>query len=292
MEQTGKFVVKKIAAFILIYIVSMVLAEGVIIALHYMMGYDVFNGEMMDLEQMQIFKYYGYSVFLIITILYCTMVEKRSLKSMGFNNRIYDFLTGVAGAVLLLFISVGLIILTGSIKCNGINSRINYIQMFVFFGGFIVQAAAEEVMCRGFLMTSLIKRVSLPAAIIISASVFAFPHIFSIFSEDLWCGLAGIINLYLVSAVFSLLVIKFGSIWSAIGMHSLWNFLLYNVLGLNLSGADENLTSVFNMQVKAENLLSGGAYGIEASILTMVVLFLSSLILWFEYRKGIYDGIS
>ena len=82
------YIVKKILAFLLIFLVSALLAEGLTIIAHYIMGYDVLRGEMLSTQTMTLMKYYGYIVFLFITILYCKFIEKRSARSMGFNSRI------------------------------------------------------------------------------------------------------------------------------------------------------------------------------------------------------------
>jgi hypothetical protein len=81
-----------------------------------------------------------------------------------------------------------------------------------------------------------------------------------------------IVNLVLISIIFSLLTIRFKSIWAACGLHSVWNFILNSILGLNLSGNGEKITAVFDMRSVGSNVLNGGEYGIEASILTAVVL--------------------
>lgn len=70
------------------------------------------------------------------------------------------------------------------------------------------------------------------------------------------------------------------SIWEACGLHSFWNAILYSVLGLNLSGNDENGTTLFQMRSVGENIWNGGVYGIEASVVTTVVLGVSAIVLW------------
>ena len=62
-------------------------------------------------------------------------------------------------------------------------------------------------------------------------------------------------------------------------MHSIWNYILYIVLGLNLSGNDEIVASVFDMSSVGENLLNGGVYGIEASIIITAVLGVAATLL-------------
>ena len=99
-------------------------------------------------------------------------------------------------------------------------------------------------------------------------------------------GVIGVANLVLISVIFSLLTIRFQSIWAACGLHSFWNAILYSVLGLNLSGKDETVTAVFDMQSVGKNILNGGEYGIEASIITTVVLALAAALLWYGNRKG------
>ena len=88
-----------------------------------------------------------------------------------------------------------------------------------------------------------------------------------------------IVNLVLISLIFSLLTIRFKSIWAACGLHSAWNYILYSILGLNLSGKDERATAVFDMSSSGSNILNGADYGIEASIITTVVLAVAAGIL-------------
>ena len=50
-------------------------------------------------------------------------------------------------------------------------------------------------------------------------------------------------------------------------------------MGLNLSGKDEIVASIFDMSTVGDNVLNGGSYGIEAGIVTTVVLAVTVLIL-------------
>lgn len=57
------------------------------------------------------------------------------------------------------------------------------------------------------------------------------------------------------------------------------------LLGLNLSGKDETVTAVFYMKSVGKNIWNGGEYGIEASVITAVVLALAAALLWYGNRK-------
>lgn len=83
------------------------------------------------------------------------------------------------------------------------------------------------------------------------------------------------------------MTIKQKSIWAACGLHSFWNAILYSVLGLNLSGNDEGNIAVLDMQSVGENVWNGGVYGIEASMITTVVLGVFAAIFWVCIKKKI-----
>jgi len=287
--QTALFVVKKLLAFLFCYIVGTLIAEAVVIILHFAMGYNVLQGEMLDFQTMSLMKYYGYAIFIAVMLGYWKVVEKKPLSMIGLNKGFGSYFVGVGISVLLLTLSIGGIMLLGKIKYQGIFDNINVLMLLLFVGGFVVQGAMEELLCRGFLLHTLKEKVTLPLAVLISTVVFILPHWSSLFSGEIIYGVIGIINQILISIIFSLLTIKQKSIWAACGLHSFWNAILYSVLGLNLSGNDEVSTAVLDMQSVGENVWNGGIYGIEASIITTVVLGVFAAILWVCIKKKVKE---
>lgn len=273
------FILKKILAFLIIYYVSGVLGEAIIIGGFTAMGYDPLHGDMPSGEIAGLVKYYVFAVFLIVTLLYCAIVEKRSPKKLGFNKKITDYLPGIGIAVVLLGIIIGICTACGKISYLGINKDIDVKYILLLFGGLVIQGAAEEALCRGVVLTSLAKKVPLPIAVFFSATAFAFPHFFTLFDADIQFALLGLVNLYLVSTVFSMLVLIRSNIWASCGLHSIWNFLLYGIFGLTLSGNETEMSGVFCFKAEGANIFNGGVYGIEASIITTVVLGIAVVVL-------------
>lgn len=273
------FIVKKILAFWFCYISGLFIAEGIAILLHFACGKNMLIGETFDFQNMLLIKYYGYAVVIATVLVYWKVVEKKRLSNMGVTNGFGSFFIGIIVAFCLLLISVGIIVLTGNMKYWGIFQNINILMIILFIGGFIIQGAMEEVLCRGFLLYTLKEKVSLPVAVLMSTVMFILPHWSSLFAGKVIYGVSGIINLVLISIIFSLLTIHYKSIWAACGLHSFWNAVLYSVLGLNLSGNDETFMAVFNLQSVGENIWNGGVYGIEASGVTTVVLALFVVLL-------------
>lgn len=283
-----QYAIKKILAFILIYGVSAVLGEGIIIGILYAMGYEPLQGIMPTGEISELLVYYGFLVFSFITILYCRIVEKKNVKFIGFSGNSLEYLIGGVIATILLSIIIGVGCVTGAISFCGVNSNINIGRLMLWAWAFGIQGAAEEIMCRGFLLNILKTRIAIPLAILISSTAFVFPHMPSLLEANIVYAVVGIINLYLISGVFSLLVLKSANIWTACGLHSVWNFVLYVIMGLSLSGSESTSKGVILFRIEGANILNGAQYGIEASIITTTVLgmlFLIMIIRW----KGMGD---
>lgn len=281
------FIVKKILAFWLCYIAGLFLAEGVVILLHFALGKNMLVGDVFDGQTITLITYYGYIIMLGVALLYWKLIEKKPLSEMGLTKRFGNYFIGIIVGVLLLAVSVFAIVLTGNIEYHGIFENADILMIILLFGGFIIQGATEEILCRGIVLHTLKEKTPTWIAIAVSTVLFIIPHWSSLFEGGTIYGVIGVANLVLISIIFSLLTIRFKSIWAACGLHSFWNAILYCILGLNLSGKDETVTAIFNMQSVGNNIWNGGTYGIEASIVTTVVLAIAAALIWYMNRKKI-----
>ena len=284
---TSLFVVKKILAFWVCYIAGLFIAEGVVILLHFAFGKNMLVGDVFDAQTITLIMYYGYIIMAGIALLYWKLIEKKSLSEMGLTKHFGNYFIGAFIGVILLALSVVAIVLTGSIKYYGIFENVDIVMILLLFGGFIIQGATEEILCRGIVLHTLKEKTSIGIAIAVSTILFIIPHWSSLFAGDVIYGVIGVANLVLISVIFSLLTIDFKSIWAACGLHSFWNAILYSVLGLNLSGKDEKVASIFNMQSVGKSIWNGGEYGIEASIITTIILAFAVALLWYINNKKI-----
>lgn len=276
---TRYFIIRKVLAFFLIYALAAGIGEALIIGGMMAFGYKPLSGIMPGGHVAELLTYYGFAVFLLVAVLYCRLIEKRGLKSMGFNKKVWDYLLGGVVGIFLMASVVAVCCATGAMRFTGLRSNVEWGYLIALFVGFFIQSLAEEVISRGFMLTSLSKRVSLPLAIFVSSTVFALPHLSTILESNGWFVVIGVANLYLVSVVFSLLYVLRSNIYIVGGLHCLWNFVLYGVMGLSVSGSDGNVSGLLCFEVPTQNILNGGIYGVEASILTTVVLGAAVIIL-------------
>ena len=282
---TALFVIKKFHAFWVCYIAGLFIAEGIVILLHFACGKNMLVGDVFDAQTITLITYYGYIVISGVALLYWKLIEKKPLSEMGLTKRFGNYFIGAFVGVILLALSVAAIVLTGNMEYHGIFENVDILMILLLFGGFIIQGATEEILCRGIVLHALKEKTSVWIAIAVSTVLFIIPHWSSLFDGGTVYGVIGVANLVLISIIFSLLTVRFKSIWAACGLHSFWNAILYSVLGLNLSGKDETVTAIFDMQSVGKNIWNGGEYGIEASIITAVVLDLAAVLLWYMSRK-------
>lgn len=282
------FVIKKILAFWVCYIAGLFIAEGLVILLHFALGKNMLVGDVFDTKTITLITYYGYIVVTGTALLYWKFIEKKPLSAMGLSKKFGTYFIGIAISVFLLTLSVIIIVMTGNIKYQGIFENADVLMIILLTGGFMIQGATEEILCRGIALHALKRKTSLVAAIIISTILFILPHWSSLFSGKMIYGIIGIINLILISVIFSFLTICFKNIWAACGLHSFWNAILYSVLGLNLSGNEKTISAIFNLQTVGDNIWNGSIYGIEASLVTTIVLAFAAALIYVMGIKRIF----
>ncbi len=287
------FVLKKILAFWLCYITGLCVAEGIAIFLHFALGKNIFAGEMLDAQTITLITNYGFGIVSGTALLYWKWIEKKPLSAMGLKGNSGQYLFGMFMGILLLLLSVAAIILTGGMEFCGISGNTDLTMLLLLIGGFVMQGAAEEILCRGIVLHALKAKISVRIAVFVSTGLFMMPHLPTLLDAGILYGAIGIINLALISCIFSLLTIRFGSIWAACGLHSCWNAVLYGVLGLNLSGNEETMAAIFQLRSVGETIQNGASYGIEASIVTTAVLGISLAVMVNIWKgRNEHHGIS
>ena len=279
-------VVKKLLMFIICYWAGLLLAEGAVIGAMSACGKNFMQGEMFSDSVMNLLKYYGMIVILGVSVLCWKLTEKRKLSEMGVTKHIGGWFIGALIGVGLLAVCVAAIALTGSIRFDGLFTDPDVLMILLMLGGFIIQGAAEEFLCRGLVLCSLRDRVPLPVAVAASTLAFIYPHWSTLREFEPQYVFSGLLCLVVISCVFSFLTLKTKSIWAACGLHSVWNFCLSCVLGLNLSGSEGASTALINMRSVGNDILNGGVYGIESSIITDIVIAAAAVLLWQIYKKN------
>ena len=269
------YVLKILLSAVIIYFVSLIVGEALIIGGSYFFGYNA-TDKPMPFDIMLLCSYYGYLITILFFIIYTKKINKVKLDKIGLNKNIKTFFKGLLICLIALSFIIVPLIMCGAVKFNGINTNINWLFLILYFFGYLIQSTMEEVVCRGYLLHRLKEKIP-NGAILISILFFLIGHLSKLFDEGFIIGIIGIVNLLLISMIWITTTLKDKNIYSAIGFHFIWNFALFNIIGLNLSGL-EITNSIFKFN--AENIfLTGGNYGIESSVITTIVLSIMLLVI-------------
>ena len=293
-EMSGpEYVIKKVLAFIMIFFVAGSLGEAVVIGLYIGMGYDPLHGVMPEGQIANLVPFYGYILFSAIAILYSKLIEKRSLEDIGLTNRVTDYLVGIGIAIAMLALIVIACSVTGALSLMGINKDVNIKSLLLWGVAFIIQGSEEEILCRGFLMNTLKKKIPVPIAVLISSTAFVVPHLIMtpLLDSGLVYSVIGIINLYLISGLFSIIVLWRKNIWISCGLHAAWNYVLNVIFGLTVSGNNAKTEGLLIFKIDKLNIINGSEYGLEAGITTTVVTIIIICVVLYLWKGRNKNGI-
>ena len=138
----------------------------------------------------------------------------------------------------------------------------------------------EELVFRGYILQNMAEGMGMKVAILVSCLTYGLVH-----AANPNAGLlsTAIIVLFGYLRIYGYLVT--GQLWLSFGMHAGWNFFQATVFGYAASGHAEDWT-LFTHDPAAASWLSGGAFGPEASVLTvpLVVLALFAMRWWSATR--------
>jgi hypothetical protein len=179
----------------------------------------------------------------------------------------------LTGIVYFIFV-VGVIALAGCYRITGV--RFEPLAQLRAFAMFFVVAVCEEVLFRGIIFRMIDLQFNSIAAYIISALIFGVAHIGNP-GATWWAAIAIAIEAgILLSAAYK----YSGNLWMPIGIHWAWNYTQGDILGFRVSGSNAG-ESLFIPEISGPDLITGGAFGAEASVVAVVIgaIFSALLIL-------------
>lgn len=218
------------------------------------------------------------SVF-IVTFLMMRFLDRRPFSDLGFSlkGRGKDILYGFLMAVLIYTIGFGVCLLTGQIEVVGVHLHWSDLLLSGLF--FAMVAIVEETMMRGYVLGRLLRtRLNKFISLLISSLLFALLHLMNPNVAFL-----PMLNLVLGGLLLGASYLYTRNLWFPISLHFFWNWIQGPVLGYEVSG-NRFCETLFSLRLPANNLINGGAFGFEGSLVCTVLatLFTLFIIWWFE----------
>ena len=213
--------------------------------------------------------------------LYVHLVERRVATELSGPGAFKEF---GAGALLGLglFAAISLVLwLLGDYQVVGLNPWIVLIPALV---ANVPSALIQEIIFRGVIFRITEESLGSWLALAISAVLFGLLHVLmeqatllSVIAITLEAGV-------LLGAAYMLT----HRLWLAIGIHIGWDMAVDGIFGVGHSGlTGSSIQGLFQAKLSGPVLITGGAAGVEASIIAVVILLAVSLVL---LRKVIQEG--
>jgi hypothetical protein len=195
------------------------------------------------------------------------LVERRPLAEVGLGLRGLppQWLGGFAMGAGYMLACVATMALLGGYRVTGVSFALGPL-----LAGLLLHVGVglfEEGLFRGILFRLLEEGLGSWAALTITAVLFGAIHL-SNPAGTLWGAAAIMIE---AGVVLGAVYMATRSLWFVSGLHTAWNFLQGPVFGFNISGSNIATESLLTPSIQGPELLTGGAFGIEASLIAVLI---------------------
>ena len=211
--------------------------------------------------------------------LFVKLIEKHWPTDLNLRRLIPHTLLGLLVGFLFMVLVVSTIVASGyaTVTWNDFSGELQFRIAMMF----LTVAVGEELILRGVIFRWIDERWNTGVALLISAILFGWMHI-SNDNATWWSSLAIAIEAgLLLGAAYK----WSGTLWVPIGIHWAWNYIQGNFFGLAVSGTDAG-DSILVTTVNGPNIITGGAFGPEASIISVILgTFLTLVFLTNRYRR-------
>lgn len=212
---------------------------------------------------------YATALTLLLAYIFAKKILNRNALSLGLvdEKKFINYVKGILLGLGLLSLIVLILKLGGfaeiSKNPNGFKTKL----FLIFLPAWMIQGFEEEFLLRGILMNQMSAKGKIQVGIIANSLIFSVFHL-----GNAGFNLMASINIFLIGLIFSLIFYIKDSIYMAAAAHSFWNMAMANIYGITVSGNSPTEVTLFNTSLKGNDLLTGGGFGLEASIITSLVL--------------------
>jgi membrane protease YdiL (CAAX protease family) len=209
---------------------------------------------------------------------YVRLVEKRSVAELSGPHAVRELGAGMLLGALLLSVTIAVLAALGVYRVTGSNG---WLAMLATVPGFILAAVLEEVVMRGVVFRILEQSLGSWLALALSALIFGALHLLNPGTTLLNAGAIMLEAGILLAAAYMLT----RRLWLCMGIHFAWNFTQGGIFSAAVSGGATR--GLLQAKLIGAEWLSGGAFGVEASAVALLVCTSAAVLLLIAAgRKG------
>ena len=267
--------IKSLLSFFLLFVPQ--LFGGIFLLL---LGFDLskMSGESIDLNMMITLEYSMIFSMGIMLWLFMRFIDKQPLIEIGFQTkgRLKEFNFGVILGLLIMAFAYVFLYLIGEIVFE--NYTFDFQKIFLSIILFVGVSVFEEVIFRGYMLKNLLESFNPYVALFISSIFFSLIH-----GSNPNVTTLGLCNIFLAGFFLGASYIFTKNLWFPIALHFSWNFF-QSMFGFKVSGMDSY--SIIEFTIPENNMLNGGEFGFESSVLSIIILIIGTFIIWNYFKKN------
>ncbi|MEC0371116.1 CPBP family intramembrane glutamic endopeptidase [Paenibacillus chibensis] len=222
----------------------------------------------------------GSAVAIVIYWLVMKFLARRPVPELRLQRRAgSEMISGAVVGLIFIIVSTALIVLFDGYSFKWSNENIGSVVWPIITTS-LGAAVVEELIFRGLAFQAIEKMGGSWIALTLTSLFFGIAHLGNP-GATMWGALSIAIEAgVLLGAAF----LWRRNVWFIIGLHFCWN-TTEGLLGIPVSGHPSS--GLFTVEVTGPTLLTGGAFGLEASIIPVIISLLIAIpMLIFARRKG------
>lgn len=228
-------------------------------------------------EQDLIMSFFSLIGILLLIWVFMKYLDKEKFTHLGFDtkNRLYEFIIGIVIGAFIMAIAYSLLLFLGEINFQSVNFDFKEIILSILI--FTTVSVMEEVLFRGYILKNLMISFNKYIALIVSSILFSLVHGFNP-NIDLF----SLTNIFFAGILLGISYIHTKNLWFPIALHLSWN-LFQTIFGFNVSG--QKSYSLIQFSIPENNMINGGEFGFEGSILSLIAMIVAIVGIEIYYRR-------
>jgi membrane protease YdiL (CAAX protease family) len=225
---------------------------------------------------------FSFTGILLLIVFFLHYVDKIPFKALGlrWKGHVAEMWLGFAIGTCLIAAGVACLLLLRQIELVKADFHLSLYFIILPFT-ILLGAFKEEIVLRGYVQRNLMQSCNKYVALLVSSLLFSLLHIFSIIDGGF--TMFPLLQIFLLGVLLGLPYLYTQNLWCSVALHFSLNFFQGFVFGFSVSGTP--FYSLLQQQRVEDNLLNGGNFGFEGSILCALLTAVACVWIGWRFKR-------
>ncbi|MDI9366247.1 MAG: CPBP family intramembrane metalloprotease [Flavobacterium sp.] len=221
-----------------------------------------------------------YIGLVLVAFVFMVLVNRELIRHLGFKWAGHSSSAFAGFLVGFFIISIGTVVLLFTKNIYFIDIGTEDSDIFYATLLCVVIAFIEEISMRGYVLKNLMQSMNKWVALTLSSLVFALLHLGN---ADI--TIIAFVNIFIAGILLGINYVYTKNLWFSILLHFSWNFFQGPIFGYRVSGMFMG-KSFIKQIAQGYNMVSGGNFGFEGSIIcTILQVMVIVGLIWYYQKK-------